>query len=423
MRKRTTIIIILTIKGLSGGKLFRKNILLFVLLGLLTALISGWTFLPQQNVGEQLLPPEIEFGRSIRFNLILNQYNEVESAFVILKPNGQETLIIPFPSPLGQSNQAVLDLTGQPLRPFTTVEYWYRLEMNNGNSLIGEKSTFFYEDNRISWQRLSGEQFNIAWQQGDLVFGQQALDVAEQSLHSTLKILDTGLQTTVSIYIYPSARELQTVLNLNPNSWVAGHASPDLGVILLSIPPGPDQRAEMERQIPHELMHILQYQLAGEAYTHLPVWLTEGLASMAELYPNPEYQRVLKKASESDTLLPFVNLCSTFPAELSGAILSYAQSASFVRYLYQNYGASSLRELILAYKDGLGCEEGVRKVYQQSIAQLETRWRQESLGMDLASLAWSNLQPYLLILLLFTLPIFFTIFSFGRKKVADYVSK
>ncbi|MCX7975838.1 MAG: peptidase MA family metallohydrolase [Bellilinea sp.] len=398
----------------------RKSILLFVLL---TTLISGWTYLPQQNVGEQLLPPEIAFGRSIRFNLILNQYSEVQSAYVLLKSNGQETLIIPFPSPLGELNQAVLDLTAQPLRPFTTVEYWYRLELKNGNSLNGEKAAFLYEDNRVSWQRLSGEQIKIAWQQGDLVFGQQALDVAMNSLQSTLSILDAPPQATISIYIYPSAKDLQSVLNLNPNSWVAGHASPDLGVILLSIPPGPDQRAEMERQIPHELMHILQYQLAGEAYTRLPIWLKEGLASMAELYPNPEYQRVLKKASENDTLLPFVNLCSSFPAELSGAILSYAQSASFVRFLYQNYGASSLRELIIAYKDGLGCEEGVRKVYQQSIAQLETRWRQESLGMDLASLAWSNLQPYLLILLLFTLPIFFTIFSFGRKRVADYVSK
>jgi len=400
--------------------LIKNSIILFWLLSFLS---GGWTFLPQQQIGERLLPPEIEFGRSIRFTLQLKHFDQVQAAFVLLKSNGQETQIIPFAQPFTETNQIVFDLTSKPLRPFTSVEYWYRLELKNGTNITGEKATFFYEDNRNSWQRLSAPQLNIAWQQGDFVFGQQALDVAVQSLQSTLSILASPLQDPVSIYIYPSARELQTVLNLSPSSWVAGHASPDLGVILVSIPPGPDQRAEMERQIPHELMHILQYQLAGEAYTHLPVWLTEGLASMAELYPNPEYQLVLKKAAESDNLLPIINLCSAFPAELSGAILSYAQSASFVRFLYQNYGASSLRELINAYIDGLGCEEGVRKVYNQSIAQLETRWRQESLGMDLASLAWTNIQPYLLILILISLPIFLTIFTTARKGFSGYASK
>lgn len=400
--------------------MIKNSIIIFWLLSFLS---RGWTVIPQQEIGDNLLPPEFEFGRSIRFTLQLKEFDQVQDAFVLLKSNGQETQIIPFASPLKETNQAVLDLTNHTLRAFAIVEYWYRLELKNGSNITGEKATFFYEDNRNPWQRLSAPQLNIAWQQGDFIFGQQALDVAVQSLQSTLLILDSPLQTTVSVYIYPSATELQTILNLSPSSWVAGHASPDLGVILVSIPPSPDQRTEMERQIPHELMHILQYQLAGEAYNHLPVWLTEGLASMAEFYPNPEYQLVLKKAAESDNLLPIINLCTAFPAELSGAILSYAQSASFVRFLYQNYGASSLRELITAYKDGLGCEEGVRKVYDQSIAQLETRWRQETLGMDLALLAWNNIQPYLLILILISLPIFLTIFSTARKGVSGYASK
>ncbi len=390
---------------------------------MMSLLICGWTIVPQQAISAQLSQPEIEFGRSVRFTLQLNQASEVKAAFLLLQSNGQETQILPFPLPIRESNQVIFDLNTHSLRPFTTVEYWYRLEMTNGNIVTGERSSFIYEDNRIPWQRLSASQINLAWQQGDLVFGQQALDVAAQSLQHINGILNSPLQGTVSIYIYPSASDLQSVLNLNPNSWVAGHASPDLGVILVSIPPGPDQRAEMERQIPHELMHILQYRLAGQSYTRQPVWLIEGLASIAELYPNPEYQRVLQKASENDTLLPFVNLCSAFPAELSGAILSYAQSASFVRYLYQTYGASSLRDLIFAYKDGLGCEEGVRKVYGQSIAQLETRWRQEALGMDLASLAWNNLQPYLFILFLVSLPILWTIFSTGRKGLAGNASQ
>ncbi len=219
----------------------------------------------------------------------------------------------------------------------------------------------------------------------------------------------------MSIYIYPSALDLQSALNLTPNSWIAGHASPDIGVILVSIPTGPDQRAEMERQIPHELMHIAQYQAAGNGYNRLPAWLTEGMASNAELYPNPEYQRVLQNAIDADTLLPMVNLCAGFPRELSGALLAYAQSSSFVRFLVQNYGASSLRDLITAYQDGLGCEEGIRSVFNQSIAQLETRWHQEALGRNLSAAAWRNLKPYFLILVLILLPVSITLLPHRKQ--------
>lgn len=398
----------------------KKTLIWYVIFSLFTA---GWTFWPQNSSGGNLLPPQIEFGKSIQFTLQLNSPENINAAYLFLQPNGQETQILAFDLPLKDVNQIVFDLTNFRLRPFSPVEYWYRLEMSNGEIITGEKAFFTYEDNRFPWQRLSASQINVAWYSGDLVFGQQALDTALAGIQKTHTILDYSLATPVSIYIYPSASDLQSVLNLTPNSWVAGHASPDLGVVLVSILPGPDQRAEMERQIPHELMHIVQYQLIGDTYINLPVWLTEGLASMAELYPNPDYQSVLKKAVENDTLLPMVNLCSAFPAELSGAILSYAQSDSFVRFLYQNYGATAMRELIIAYKDGLGCEEGVRKVYGTSIAQLETRWRQEVLGMDIASLAWSNLQPYMLISAFLLLPFLLTIFLSFRKEPGRYAAK
>ena len=68
---------------------------------------------------------------------------------------------------------------------------------------------------------------------------------------------------------------------------MAGHAAPDLGVVLISIPAGPDEGLEMQRQIPHELMHLAQYEVIGENFTNQPYWLIEGMASEAELYPNP----------------------------------------------------------------------------------------------------------------------------------------
>ena len=102
----------------------------------------------------------------------------------------------------------------------------------------------------------------------------------------------------------------------------------------------------MERQIPHEIMHILEYQITGTSYNQIPVWLLEGLASSAELYPNPDYQQVLEKAVDEDSLLPMSVLCQDFPRDLSGALLAYAQSNSFVRFLNQNFGTRDTLSLV-----------------------------------------------------------------------------
>jgi ABC-type uncharacterized transport system permease subunit len=128
------------------------------------------------------------------------------------------------------------------------------------------------------------------------------------------------------------------------------------------------------------------------------------MASLAELYPNPEYERVLQKAIDNKSLLPMEALCPAFPREASGAFLSYAQSASFVRFIHQNYGTSGLKNLMLHYQDGLGCSEGAQAALGSSLQQLENRWHMEALKINVQVLALQNLAPYILILLLVTVP-------------------
>jgi hypothetical protein len=379
-----------------------RKILFFLVL--LSALNLAANSKPDNGLDGLVNPPEIIFGEKITFQVELDQPETINNAFLFVQPDGQEPEIFPFPPSAQAESTIEYDLSSNPLRPFVWVSYWYQIETLDGQSITSPKQRFRYEDSRFEWQRLETPNFEIAWTNGDASVGQQALEVASHSQRSVRSLLDVDLPTPVSIFIYSSALDLQSALNLSQSNWIAGHASPDIGVILISIPPGPDQRAEMERQIPHELMHIAQYQVVGDDYSRLPLWLSEGMASNAELYPNPEYQRVLQNAINSDTLLPMVNLCAAFPRELSGAILAYAQSSSFVRFLIQNYGLSSLRDLITAYQDGLGCEEGVRSVMNQTIAQLETRWHQEVLGRDLTGAAWRNLRPYFFILILILIP-------------------
>lgn len=327
--------------------------------------------------------------------------------FLLIHPEGQDTILEQVTT--NDLGELIFnfDLKKTPLRPFTRVEYWLRAADSSGQKFESPRQSFFYEENLQSWQRLEEDRFIISWRQGDQKFGQAVANAARAGLRSVNTYLPLVPPTTIRIYVYPAARELQTALLENQKTWVAGHTSPDLSVILVSIAPGLDQQLEMERQIPHELAHIALYQLTGEfAYDHLPLWLNEGISSLVEPNPNSEYRIALERSAPGGNLIPMENLCASFPSDASNAFLAYAQSASFVRFYFQKFGATGLSALIEQYKNGVGCLEGVQTATGSSLTTLQSRWQQEALGINPTALALQNLAPYLVIaVLLFLLPL------------------
>ncbi len=259
---------------------------------------------------------------------------------------------------------------------------------------------FDYVDDRYPWQSLEGDNLRVHWYAGDMAFGQSALDAARAGLQSIAALLPVSTDNPVDVYIYASAADVQDALGQGGYTWAAGHASPDLGTVLVSITPGEAQSIEMERQIPHELAHVMLYRVLGESYNNLPNWLVEGLATMSEQYPNSDYTQVLTVAVENDALLDISSLCGPFPVDASGAILAYAESASFTRYLHDTYGASGLQSLMNTYADGVACDQGAQRALGLPLEQLDRHWRQAALGEDIGDVALQNLLPYAIVLLL-----------------------
>ena len=154
----------------------------------------------------------------------------------------------------------------------------------------------------------------------------------------------------------------------------------------------------MERQIPHELMHILLYEKLGPAYVNLPSWLNEGLASVAELYPNPDSLILLASRQEKDTLLPITSLCNAFPRDAADAYLAYAEAASFTRFIQLQYGSILLDQIVRQYADGLDCERGIEIALGKTLSQVEREWQREALGDDPWITALKDLAPWLVLL-------------------------
>jgi len=358
---------------------------------------------------------QINFGSQITFQVKVTTQDTINQVFLFLEID--QVNILPVTATINKRGEITgsYDANQGFLQPFDRIEYYYKVILKDGRTLESPHHQFEYRDTRFDWQQLSDNHFEVFWYSGGLQFGQELLGVSQDSLASIRRITNRTPSSPVRIYVYETAADLQKALQLTHNTWIAGHANPAGNLILVSISPGTEQRVEMERQLPHELMHIVQFQMAGEESSRLPTWLVEGMASIVELYPNPDYQYVLDNAVQSRSLLSLSSLCSSFPRDAAGAFLAYAESASFMRYIFQNYGQIGISKLIAQYKNGLGCEEGSSAALGQPLSKLETSWQQESLGINTGALVFEKLLPYLFLLALIALPPAVVVFFLLKK--------
>ncbi len=357
-----------------------------------------------------------DFGNQLTITGWFDPSNPIEQIIVFIK-SGRADIIQGTATIAGSEFEYSLDLATQPLPPFAEVSYWFGVSYSNGDTIntADDPHAFRYDDNRNIWNHQQNEIAIVNWIDGDPGFGQQALEAAQIGLEEARTLLPALPLPTepTQIYIYPSARDVQEALQLASFNWVAGHADPWLNIVLASIPAGPEQKTELQRQIPHELMHIWLYNFTegiNGDYQALPAWLNEGLATLVERFTVTGYPALLAEAYTAESLLPVVSLCDRFPSDTSLALLAYAQSASFTRYILQNYGSSGLEKLIRFYADGLECERGIEEAFGISLAQIEQEWITDTFGARPPSANTFQATPYLILFgVIILVPLFFVV--------------
>ncbi len=293
--------------------------------------------------------------------------NQTESATVEVKPPAREVNV-----------NHVHDLRNSRLQPFATVTFWWQLESPSNDIQLVEPQQFQYTDNRFNWKELSANGVTVHWieGQGDPIFGQVALDVAQASLKEINAELRVPTTPAINIYIYDAQHNLEQAMRLTGRSWVVGQAHPELGNILVAIPFGEGYMSQMRRYIPHEITHLLVYRhVTPDGYRYVPEWLDEGLATANEQLPTPEQALVLEEARTQGRLLSLEDLCAPFPPKAETTFLAYAQSGSLVRFIREQYGAGKIRDLLAAYADGASCAGGVQEALNTSLSDLEATWR------------------------------------------------
>lgn len=343
----------------------------------------------------------VDFGRSITFSAKVTASAPIQQVSLLFRGVDETVTRVETVEVGGDgSTSFTYDVSQNVFPPFSSIVFWFQATLSDGQTYTSAPITFPYNDNRFPWREMKRNNVTVHWYAGDDAFGAAALDAAAAGMLEMNEFLHVSLEEPVNIYIYSSIADLQNTLLLGGQEWAGGHASPEIGVALVAVTPGTSQIMELQTKIPHELTHVMLYRAVGAKYNNQPAWLLEGIASMMEQYPNPDYARALQIASENDSLLAFDGLCQNFPADAGNAYLAYAQSQSFVTYIRETYGTSGLGRLLNAYGDGLSCELGTTNALGTPLGQLENRWREDVLGQNRMGVATRNLLPFILLLIL-----------------------
>lgn len=391
---------------------------------LILCVLLIWLAVPISASYDPVIEQDVTFvfGETVTFSLNLGGAEEPESTWLFIHPRDQGIANFQLEIQSAGENMFVLTPEKLLLKPFSAVAYWYELEYADGTEFVTDEETFYYVDNRVEWQHTGNDHFELYWQEGNHDFGAAALNIAQQAWDDLESQYKNSPETPVIAYLYPGKTELQEALALGNMNWVAGHADPQLNAVLISIAPGPEQRLEMQRQIPHELAHLFTYATLEGGYTNQPRWLLEGLASMAEAAENEDYTEALATAVRTNTLVAMEDLGNDFPSDTDEVYLAYAQSLSFTQYLQNEYGQAKLQELMAAYGEGMAFSAGFQRTYGVSLAHAQAHWQQDVFGTRAAAMVWQTLAPTLgLLFLLAVVPFAVTFFRkyFGKHSPHD----
>jgi hypothetical protein len=343
-----------------------------------------------------------QFGQSIIFSAEIESDVQVQSANLTFRPgNASASTVIPASIQPNGHLQAEYTLKPQDRIPaFTTIEYWFTIELTGGSRLESDKEEFQYTDNRFDWQTLDlGDNYFVYWQEGDLAFGQSILDIVASARTGLDQYIDLPFPPNFDLYIYPTNDDLNRALGLTDRNWVSGHAIQGGSTILVALPAGFDQQLDARRIIPHEITHLRLEQYMQEEIGSLPMWYAEGLASLAEEFTPPEYWELLQSAHATGEIFPLEQLCESFPAETGTAGLAYAQSESFVRYLHDRFGKIGLQAVLNAYLAGQSCSAGVESALGVPMTELESVWYRATFNNALVPRSFTAALPWIALLL------------------------
>jgi hypothetical protein len=263
------------------------------------------------------------------------------------------------------------------------------------------------------WHSISTVYADIYYSYKDRHVAQALSRHANHAIPRIAQSLELGSGSAMKIYLMPTQESFARLQPGKTPDWADGTAWPDLGLIFLRSPDIRNGRSDPLTQVlDHEIAHIVLGRAFGER--PVPRWLQEGVAQLVSGEHGHETTDTLSKGVLGENLLSLQELTLRFPAAPQRANLAYAQSADFIVFLRQTYGANALPKLISMMTNNQSFGYSIRNITGKTIHELDMEWRGELSD----SLIW--LKPLFSDTTLLSIGGLLLVYGFFRKQKIRY---
>lgn len=151
------------------------------------------------------------------------------------------------------------------------------------------------------------------------------------------------------------------------------------GVIYLHLE-GVGSSDELDREVTHEVAHVMLARAADDAEGEVPLWFNEGVAQYAEGASPLRADRLSAEAERAGKLRPISEL-GTFAFRQTDVIrqfgpeYAYAEAASLVHYLVAQHGEHVIADLLAATREQGQFAAALARVTGLTLPELESAWR------------------------------------------------
>ncbi len=251
-----------------------------------------------------------------------------------------------------------------------------------------EAQTVVYEDTRATWYQREGPQVTVRWYNGDGGYGSLMYQLAADTLATYKRRFNFDPTDQIYITIYGSSTAYHSAFPEVP-SWSGGFSRYG-GVEIVAIAPQDyNSSIFIGEGIPHELSHAALYQfLRGSS----PLWLNEGLAVYNQnVIDIKEYDDLVRRAYQTNSLIPLSKLNNRWPSDSESARLAYAQGRSIVTFLINAYGNEVWSNLLDQLRRN-DMDGAMKAVFGVDMTQMEDLWKTKVLAGGQATMPQARLR-------------------------------
>ena len=279
---------------------------------------------------------------------------------ILLGFGTDDRLVVPVPF-TGSDLTYRRDLTSEYVTPNTTVTYQWRA-ITGTSVTVSADQTLLYDDDRpgLDWQQARVGSATVHWYADNETIARRFGELAGEAADRAGDLLGSPLADTVDIFVYDDRETFFGAIGTANREWTGAATVPYLRTIFMWLGAGPTSYLEVT--IAHETTHVVFFDATNNPFHSPASWFNEGTARWSEFQnADTEWDLVRREASSSDGLMAFEALVAEFPIDPNRASLAYAQGATMVDYLIENFAPDTMALIAAGFRNGGTEDEAIRE--------------------------------------------------------------